>query len=86
MSKPSRYILVALIFYSYAAFGQTKLNNQLFKDSVSLTLDSAENIFLRNNFFSPLIMNKTRLKYDSRPLREELWTDKWFPLGKGEGS
>ena len=49
MSKPSRYILVALIFYSYAAFGQTKLNNQLFKDSVSLTLDSAENIFLRNN-------------------------------------
>ena len=49
MSKPGRYILVALIFYSYAAFGQTKLNNQLFKDSVSLTLDSAENIFLRNN-------------------------------------
>ncbi|MDE3144133.1 MAG: TolC family protein [Bacteroidota bacterium] len=49
MKMLSKYFLSTLIFYSSLAIGQTKYNNQLFTDSVSITLDSAENIFLRNN-------------------------------------
>ena len=46
----SRYFLSTLMIISSAAISQPKSNNQLFTDSISVTLDSAENIFLRNNF------------------------------------
>ena len=49
MRKQSRYLFGVLMFFSSAAMGQTKFNNQLFTDSITVTLDSAENIFLRNN-------------------------------------
>ncbi|OIR00172.1 cobalt-zinc-cadmium resistance protein CzcC precursor [mine drainage metagenome] len=49
MKMLRKYLFSTLIFYSSLAIGQTKYNNQLFTDSVSVTLDSAENIFLRNN-------------------------------------
>jgi len=50
MRAYSKYFLSAFIFFSSAAISQPKSNNQLFTDSISVTLDSAENIFLRNNF------------------------------------
>lgn len=49
MKMLSKYLFGTLMLYSSFAIGQTKYNNQLFTDSVSVTLDSAENIFLRNN-------------------------------------
>lgn len=45
----SKYLFGTLMLFSSVAIGQTKYNNQLFTDSISVTLDSAENIFLRNN-------------------------------------
>lgn len=49
MKMLSKYLFGTLMLFSSVAIGQTKYNNQLFTDSVSVTLDSAENIFLRNN-------------------------------------
>lgn len=49
MKMLSKYLFGTLMLFSSVAIGQTKYNNQLFTDSISVTLDSAENIFLRNN-------------------------------------
>jgi len=46
----SKYFLSAFILFSSAAISQSNSDHPLFTDSISVTLDSAENIFLRNNF------------------------------------
>lgn len=45
-----RYLTLSLVLFSTAIFGQTQSDSRLFTDSTKMTLDSAEGIFLRNNF------------------------------------
>ena len=50
MSILCKYLIIILVLFSTAIFGQPQSTNQLFKDSINITLDSAESIFLKNNF------------------------------------
>ena len=50
MSILCKYLIIILVLFSTAIFGQPQSTNPLFKDSINITLDSAESIFLKNNF------------------------------------
>ncbi len=50
MSILCKYLIIILVLFSTAIFGQPQSTNPLFKDSINITLDSSESIFLKNNF------------------------------------
>jgi len=45
-----KYLFISLLFIGIRSNSQSLKNNKLFTDSISLRLDSAESLFLRNNF------------------------------------
>jgi cobalt-zinc-cadmium efflux system outer membrane protein len=45
-----KYLFISLLFIGIRSNSQSLKNNKLFTDSLSLRLDSAESLFLRNNF------------------------------------
>lgn len=49
MQKVSNYIVIGLMLCCSNIFGQNKSPENMFTDSIHVSLDSAENIFLRNN-------------------------------------
>jgi cobalt-zinc-cadmium efflux system outer membrane protein len=49
MKKISNYLLITLLACCITCSGQTTANGSFFKDTIHLSLDSSEHIFLRNN-------------------------------------